>query len=471
MARKRILMFSFLISYTLILMLILLNSNEEKIILSTFIYSLLAVIIYTIFFVRFFSTSFLFIVFYLMLFYIQPIYNLLGEYYYYEYNLETIRIMTLLVVIGLMLFCIGNCLLIEKSFRLQKKIHIDKLALNKAVKLIGTITIISIIFCFIDAGTLNIIDLGREQLKGTTGLLRNIATYGLYTTSIMFFLVFFTISNRSRSNVIKWIIIFILVSVVVFLLFRTRSLLVAHSISILVGYYYSDMYSVQVKNSKRQFSPRIISLIIGVVVFLLAIILRFFRGFLQPGQSVKNFDFDLSSFLETSIEGGDIGYATTILKVIGYVPEYHDFLGGQSYYRVLFTFIPRSIWSGKPENTQQIVGDWFRPDVPGYTLPPGVIGDAYINFGISGIIILVLFGLFCAVLDNKLSLKNFMLWAVSGSWVFHIVRGGFTTPLIIFAVLFIVVSFINKSYFFKSYWLKGNRLKQKPKTNSVQLHT
>lgn len=446
MTWKKIFMISFLSIYMVLILLFIINADDERSLLSTFIFTIPVVIIYMANYVKLFSTSFFFLLFYLMLFFIQPIYNLLVEYHYYHYSFETIQMMTVLAIVGILLYCIGNCLLAGKKPTL-KKIFIEKKAIRQATILVALITFISIILCFIDVGTLNIVNLSRRQLNESS-ILRLFATYGLYTTSIMFFLVFFTVKARRRSNVLKWILIFIFLEILIFMLFRTRSLLVVHSAAVLVGYYYSSLYGYN--KFKSRLSPKLITFTLGIGVFLVAIVSRFFRGFLQPGQSVSNFDFDLKNFLELSIQSGDIGYTTKVLDVINYVPLHHDFLLGQSYYRILFIGIPRSIWPDKPPNTQQIVADWLEPGVPGMSVPPGIIGDAYINFGVFGVLLLFFFGMFFALLDKKLSVKNFMLWAVSATWIFHLVRGGFTNPLLIFVMLFTVLSIINYKIFNKN---------------------
>lgn len=54
--------------------------------------------------------------------------------------------------------------------------------------------------------------------------------------------------------------------------------------------------------------------------------------------------------------------------------------------------MPRSLFPGKPQNTQRVVAQWINPEVENYTVPPGIIGDLYINFGVLGIISMVVFG-------------------------------------------------------------------------------
>lgn len=447
MTKRKLLTLNLLSIYTLIMMAGIINSYNVKTLLSFFLLSLPVVFIYMKIYVKMLSTTFFFIIFYLMLFYIQPIYNLLIEYHYTQYNMESIKVLTFLSVLGLLLFCIGNCVLTEEDWEFTK-VYIEFTSIKKAVYFISSITIISLILIFIDIGTFNIMSLSRLSLK-TGSIFHTFATYGFYTTSIMFFLISFTSKVRSKLNITFWIIIFVVFEILIFMLYRTRSLLVVHSAAIIVGYYYSNLYGYNLKRNK--ISPKIITIILSVVVFVLAISSRFIRGALQPGGNIVDLNFDLEIYLRESIMNGDIGYSSLVLDVINYVDKNKSFLFGQSYYRLLFIFIPRFLWPDKPLSSQRIVATWLEPGVEGLTLPPGIIGDTYINFGIFGIFLLVIFGMLFAHLDNDITINNFMLWSVSATWIFHLVRGGFTNPLLIFFVLSIVLKFIYKKFFYNVY--------------------
>lgn len=418
-----------------------LNFQTENSILFCFILTSIVVIYYLFYKIKFLSSTFIFIVFFIMLFFIQPIYYFFTVGSYGQFDIEILRIYVILANVGILLFLMGNQILSNQS-RIISKIYLDKESADKTIRIIFGVTILSIVLCFIDAGTLNIMNLSRLELKGGTNLIRLIATFGFYITSIMFFLVFFTVKSRKKSNVLMWIVIFILIELVIFALFRTRSLMVAHSMAVMIGYYYSSFYAYN--KYKNLFTPKFTVLLLGVVLFITAISTRFFRGYLQPTSNLNDFNFDIGLFLERSIESGDIGYSKTVMRVIEYSLEHDILLYGQSYYRLLFTVIPRSIWPNKPENTQQIVADWLEPAAIGLSLPPGIIGDVFINFGIFGVILMFVFGFIFSLFDNKMYIGNFLLWGTSATWIFHLVRGGFTNPIITFLVLLIAIIFINK---------------------------
>src|SRR5690625_2430295 len=101
MTKRKLLTLNLLSIYTLIMMAGIINSYNVKTLLSFFLLSLPVVFIYMKIYVKMLSTTFFFIIFYLMLFYIQPIYNLLIEYHYTQYNMESIKVLTFLSVLGL----------------------------------------------------------------------------------------------------------------------------------------------------------------------------------------------------------------------------------------------------------------------------------------------------------------------------------------------------------------------------------
>lgn len=387
-----------------------------------------------------------------MLFYITPISSLfIGNFEFYNYELYIKY--TFFVIIGLLLFLFGHCLTSSDDkmlyFYREEHTKYDFKRLINTVRLLLCFAIFIILILFIDAGTLNILSLGRIDLKNSGSILRIIANFGLYIITLLFFLVFLTLKRRSIPKNILWFVFFIAVEILIFVFYRTRTYLIAHSSAALIGYFYSSyiilssnqiIITKQVSTTVKKF----VILIAGIVVFLLSIILRFFRGFLQPEQNISDFNLDISSFLLKSIEMGDIGYTDIVINMFQLVPNQYEYLNGQSYYRIFFIITPRFIWPNKPHNTETIVGGWINPEIYGLSIPPGIIGDLYINFGLVGVVLMLIFGLFFSYIDKKMSLKNLLFWSVSATWVFHLVRGSFTNPLVIALILFIVVFFVNK---------------------------
>jgi oligosaccharide repeat unit polymerase len=439
---KKIIFGSLLLAVNSFICLAILNSMNQHVVLACFVTSIPFCILYLWFFIKFFSSTFFFITFYLMLFYVQPIVYYLTE-ENYNYQLIHVKTMTFLVITFLHLFMIGGLFFASKKIH-NPDVKIEFFNMKKATNLTLLITLFCVFLLFIDAGTLNILGLSRFELKNAGSRLRLIATYGLYLTSVLFFLVFFTIKKRSRFNLFIWIIFVVLFEVLIFLFFRTRSMMVVHLSSVVVGYYYSYCYYRGSVN--KRLTKKVKSLFLVMIIGFLAIVTRFFRGFLQPSSHVSEFEFDWSVFLKESVETGDLGYSNIVLEVVSLVPTMYDHFYGQSYFRLLLIFIPRSIWPEKPINTETIVGGWLNPGVEGMSVPPGVAGDLYLNFGMIGVIFSVFFGMLFSLLDKKLTISNFMLWAVSATWIYHLVRGGFTNPIVIFIVLLVYIKIITKLY-------------------------
>ncbi|AZN38583.1 hypothetical protein EJC50_02005 [Paenibacillus albus] len=377
-----------------------------------------------------------------MLFYAQPIvYFITGEEYSYDFS--SIKTLVIITVLGIHFFILGNLVFNTKKL-ISINVEIPQRQINQAINFSILITLLCIMLLFVDAKTFNVLNLGRLDLKNAGSLLRITATFGLYLTSVLFFLVYFTAKKRSRFNIILWTIFVIVLEIIIFLFYRTRSLLVVHLASCLVGYYYSYAYfssEIKIKTKKGK------ALLFGVIIVCIAIFTRFFRGYLQPGSDISTFEINWKSFLQKSVEDGDLGYSSTVLKVINLVPNTYDYLNGQSYWKLLLTPIPRSIWSEKPLNTETIVGGWLFPEIRGMSVPPGIIGDLYLNFGVYGVLLMIVFGIGFSLLDRKVTFKGFLIWAVSSTWIFHLVRGGFTNPIMIFFIQYYFINFIIKRYF------------------------
>ena len=144
------------------------------------------------------------------------------------------------------------------------------------------------------------------------------------------------------------------------------------------------------------------------------------------GQQVQ-FDYILGH----TFAGGDLGYTYFTRRALEIFPEQHGYMYGQSYYRLLFVPIPRAIWPGKPENTERIFAALLDSDLgaAGVTIPPGIVGDLYSNFGPIGVLGMLAFGFFFA-LERYRSPTDLMILAASGYWIFHLCRGSLTNPVV-----------------------------------------
>lgn len=424
------------------------ESISQRPILAAYFFTTFASILYAYFFVRFLSTSFFFLTFFLMLFFVEPVlYYLMEE--QFQRSIFAVKAYGLLTLCGLPLFLLGHALISRKNSLEFVDITYSEEKVGRVVVLMAIFTAAMIPLLYIDAGTTNIVSLGRYELKSEGAGLRVIANFGLYVASLLFFFVFVQAKKKSAGELLVWSLLFVVFEILIFLFYRTRTYLIAHTSAILVGYYYSSYVSfdsgvlritqnIWVKTNKGVIGA------IGLVLFALAITLRFFRGYLQPGQSTQDFDFNLSDFVRRSIEAGDLGYSVVVFDLLDLVPEQYGYLEGQSYYRLLFLLVPRFLWPDKPVNTESIVGQWMRPELIGISVPPGISGDLFLNFGYFGVVFMALYGVVFGLIDRALSVRSFVLWAVSSTWIFHLVRGSFTNPVVIFLVLYCSVLIIDR---------------------------
>jgi len=92
---------------------------------------------------------------------------------------------------------------------------------------------------------------------------------------------------------------------------------------------------------------------------------------------------------------GYAGRSSGLYAILGLVPHQVDYLYGRSYLSIPAAPIPSRIWADKPMAGGRLTG-WliFGRDIAGGGVPPGNIGEAYWNFGIPGVILVMfLFGI------------------------------------------------------------------------------
>lgn len=107
-----------------------------------------------------------------------------------------------------------------------------------------------------------------------------------------------------------------------------------------------------------------------------------------------------------------LNYHEYLVEVMSYFPEYHDYVDGASYRRILFFYLPHSQFPDlKPKDPNRIVAQLlFDTDLDmDWMHPPSIFGDAFINFeGWYGLIHLVLVGALLAWLSKTIHVH--LLW-------------------------------------------------------------
>lgn len=276
-----------------------------------------------------------------------------------------------------------------------------------------------------------------EALVSTTRATVKSLGYVGYFSYLMFFIAvsysfagFFFRIDKSKFKYIY--IYYLLISMLLaFIAFKTRTGLLLPLSSFIFGYIILAE-NVNVINKQSITITKAISRVtLSIYIFislLFLISMRFIRGLMETGST----DFNISVVLERTFNGGDLGYGIRSSEVIEYVQTSGLYLDGDSYLRLFYTIIPRSLWEDKPISTQRIIGEWLMPAVPNMTIPPGFFADAYINFGLLGLIVFMYFGFIFALIDMKIRSGFIYLIYLSFSFIFlfHLARGALVNPLI-----------------------------------------
>ncbi len=112
-----------------------------------------------------------------------------------------------------------------------------------------------------------------------------------------------------------------------------------------------------------------------------------------------------SGVLTAIVESGNGFDLVRTAAIMDRVPDVVPHLNGQSYLSFLTFYIPRSIWPDKPDVA---LGPWvrgtlFQEPVPGNNgWPSGLVAEAYVNFGLWGVpIVMALAGMLARFLYNS----------------------------------------------------------------------
>lgn len=316
--------------------------------------------------------------------------------------------------------------------------------MEKMVWLLFAVNGLACLLIFIDAGSLEAIadvgDYRRVDRKLDSGVLSLLGLYLLTFAAVVYALLPAYVGQR-KHLLIPIVGLCALIDLFIFLAFRNRTTLLVHLVALGVGYLYLKprFHFNQIKPVRfKHLKPKLMRLIgVGLVLVAVGTYTRSFRGLMESTGSIWTTKVALGSTLEIALLNGDLGYTPIVFEVLTIVPEQEPFLNGQSYYRLLFSFIPRFIWQDKPPSTERIVAGWIQPNKLEYTLPPGFQGDLFINFGLWGILGFLVYGIGFARLERMKGLIRFLMIATSFPVLFHLARGGFTNPILLFATLFI----------------------------------
>lgn len=117
---------------------------------------------------------------------------------------------------------------------------------------------------------------------------------------------------------------------------------------------------------------------------------------------------------------------------------------GSTYLALAAAPIPRSIWPGKFPPSTEIFTLHLWPNswlVGGTTIPPGLLGEAYMNFGTAGVFCIMalagwLYGyLYLPVRSGDGSMDEYISYAVFAALIIHYVRGESYGPTVLLLII------------------------------------
>lgn len=298
--------------------------------------------------------------------------------------------------------------------------------------------------CFVIdyGGVSSIASMSRVDLGLNRSVLSIIGLYLAYMTVPLYFLLGVVLRVRSSSlkqTGIWFSILCAVFSLFLFFVFRIRTFLVTHAFAFGFGLLLAPRFVIpgaKVTVSKVRI-PFIVFVSFGLLACLAVVLVRFQRGNLFEAGEIGNIDMDfLTLAFELSIVGGDIGYHTVVMRVIELVDKEVLNVTGDSYLRLILALFPSGVFDFKPVDPQVVLGAIMAPELSGHTVPPGLIGDAYINVGHAWPVVAILFMLIFDRLDKKRDIRWLLFFAGSFSTIFHLVRGAFANAIIILVVLY-----------------------------------
>lgn len=243
---------------------------------------------------------------------------------------------------------------------------------------------------------------------------------------------------------------------VIFFSLRTRSYVVAPLFSYSAGIAIGVLLRAQKPRVRRiRLSPStiIVSVLVVSLVVSLSAFLRFYRGIIEVGKDASELNAEV--ILDRTTTQGDLGYGYLVSDIMETFEQENRRLNGQSYYRVLFAPVPRAIWPDKPQNTQRIIGEIMGGETDWWTLPPGIQGDAFVNFGMIGVLVFLAFGVAAGAVDRQTSITHVLFVASSFMPMLHLCRGGVTNPLSLLLVTY--VSALVVGYFLRRSSVRARR--------------
>jgi oligosaccharide repeat unit polymerase len=185
----------------------------------------------------------------------------------------------------------------------------------------------------------------------------------------------------------------------------------------------------------------------GAITFVaLTAYALFAREFLALGRLVTLQTFDVASMLNVlRVEFfGNFIQLQTMMVLVGRVPHDLPFQWGRTFLATITMVVPRGLWPGKPLPSTGVFTLAFWPDSWlefGTTLPPGLFGEFYLNYGWIGVAVgAFLFARLGRTLLARQAAaprdpKRALVYALFVAMAAHYVRGDFAVTVALLELL------------------------------------
>lgn len=352
---------------------------------------------------------------------------------------EIFYVSNAMMMLGIDLFIVGAKVFHNKSLSIQRlpRQYIASSRVNTCIiciVLLASATLGALIASGYAKGVDVFVIHKDYRATGNQAVFYMLANYG---TILMPIAAFLLALKTVKSQAPYWVL-FLAVILIHFMIFRVRTLPVAlamgYGLGIIARYYFCTLGKESMRARLPAFWRYVV--LVGIPMIVIGgISVKYVRASYQMQDwSYSQERIDL--LVEQTFAGGDLGYAYFTRRAVDLFPRNHDFLMGESYYRLLFTPIPRFIWPDKPVSTNRIFAAVLDRDYArrGQQIPPGAAGTLYINFGHWGIGGMFIFGALFAR-ERYASLWSLLILSGSGIWLFKFVRGEPSGPIIFLAFI------------------------------------
>ncbi len=320
----------------------------------------------------------------------------------------------------------------EKSLNLEE-INENNLSVN-TLYISWFIVFAMCIFCMITQGVSlsYIFSFGTEGSfeESTDSALTFLSNFGI-TLVILTVMILY----RSKNIPLK---LFVLIFTVVYILMRNSRWIVLAFILSMAAYHYI----------KKKKSPNgLVVLVLGFLALTIFAWMQVNRNILATGGAMQGWGeggFTLEK-LVAPLES-DLNTYKTFYSMVLRFPSAHEYMWGLTFAYTFLLFIPRAIWSGKPDNpVRDMIGNSLNQSAKTSGTAVASIGEMYANFGVLGCFSLMfVFGFILSRVKKLLFTKNddtLFMYCIVFSILFQwVARGNFSGNF--YMTFFAVLPFI-----------------------------